>query len=313
MKFERYQSLKRFGTTEVEGIEFGKCYIFPKLDGTNASIWLGYDGHPAFGSRNRQLSLDNDNAGFMAYWCEIARAADPDINDRAINIERLVNFFDAHPDLRLYGEWLVPHSLKTYRSDWWNKFYVFDVMKGDQYLAYDQYAPILEEFGIDYIQPLAEIDNPTYDDLLFRMKNNFYGIEDGKGIGEGIVIKNYGYLNKFGHVCWAKMVSNEFKEKNAKKFGHMKTEGADMVELQIAEKYVTEALVDKTYAKIENENGGCFEAKFIPQLLNRCFYDVVNEDIWEAIKEHKNPVINFKTLQSACYAQVKKHSKLFAG
>ncbi|WP_294402419.1 hypothetical protein [uncultured Clostridium sp.] len=39
MNFERYMSLKRFGNIEVEGIENGKCYIFPKLDGTNASCW----------------------------------------------------------------------------------------------------------------------------------------------------------------------------------------------------------------------------------------------------------------------------------
>ena len=40
MKFEKYQHVERFGTSEVEGIELGRTYVFPKLDGTNASVWL---------------------------------------------------------------------------------------------------------------------------------------------------------------------------------------------------------------------------------------------------------------------------------
>lgn len=68
MEFERYLSLKRFGTDEVEGIELGECYIFPKLDGTNASTWLEEDDLMA-GSRNRTLGeeSDKDNAGFCKW------------------------------------------------------------------------------------------------------------------------------------------------------------------------------------------------------------------------------------------------------
>jgi len=34
MEFRKYQHIERFGTDEVDGIEFGKCYIFYKIDGT---------------------------------------------------------------------------------------------------------------------------------------------------------------------------------------------------------------------------------------------------------------------------------------
>ena len=40
MTFRRYQHLERFGTTEVQNIELGECYIFPKIDGTNSSVWI---------------------------------------------------------------------------------------------------------------------------------------------------------------------------------------------------------------------------------------------------------------------------------
>ena len=39
-EFIRYMHVEKFNTAEVEGIEIGTCYVFPKLDGTNASLWV---------------------------------------------------------------------------------------------------------------------------------------------------------------------------------------------------------------------------------------------------------------------------------
>ena len=63
--FVKYQHIERVGTSGVRDIEFGRCFIFPKIDGTNASCWKK-DGEICGGSRNRKLSLENDNAGFYA-------------------------------------------------------------------------------------------------------------------------------------------------------------------------------------------------------------------------------------------------------
>ena len=63
--FPKYQHIERFGTSEVEGIEYGECYIFPKIDGTNSSLWIGNDGTLKAGSRKRELSIEKDNAGFL--------------------------------------------------------------------------------------------------------------------------------------------------------------------------------------------------------------------------------------------------------
>lgn len=38
MEFKQYQHIQRVGTSSVEGLLKGKCYITPKIDGTNASI-----------------------------------------------------------------------------------------------------------------------------------------------------------------------------------------------------------------------------------------------------------------------------------
>ena len=67
MEFKKYQHLERFGTTEVDGIHFGDCYVFPKIDGTNSCVWMGEDGTVQAGSRKRHLTLEADNAGFLEW------------------------------------------------------------------------------------------------------------------------------------------------------------------------------------------------------------------------------------------------------
>jgi hypothetical protein len=73
---------------------------------------------------------------------------------------------------------------------------------------------------------------------------------------------------------------------------------------EIAKKYVTTALCEKVKAKIEIDNDG-FSSKQIPRLLNTVYYDVIKEEIWNFVKEFKNPTINYKTLQHFIFAQVK--------
>lgn len=299
MEFLKYQHVERFGTTETQGIENGMCYVFPKIDGTNSQLWFLQSDDKRFGkllagSRNRQLELDNDNAGFYNW---------------AVKQKNLFDFFSEYPNLRLYGEWLVPHSLKTYKENAWRNFYVFDVMDGENYLPYEEYKELLEPFGIEYIPAICKVENPTYDRLIAQLEKNGYLIEDGKGIGEGIVIKNYNYKNKYGRVTWAKIVTNEFKAK------HQKTQiteikEAKIIEEEICKKYVTKSLIEKEKSKIENENNGDWSSKFIPRLINTVFYCLVKEESWNFVKEFKNPTVDFKRLSYFCTQQIKEQMPL---
>lgn len=289
MEFQKYQHIERLGTTETEGIEFGVCYVFPKIDGSNGSIWLKDNGEIGCGSRNRELTLDNDNQGFMA---------------KVLQDENIKEFLTIYPNLRLYGEWLIPHTLKTYENSAWRKFYVFDVVDNHgNYLKYEIYKTLLEAYGIDYIPPICKITNPTYDKLITQLEKNVYLIEDGKGVGEGIVIKNYDYRNKYGRQTWAKIVRNEFKASHSK---HQITEVKDkkQVESVIVDKYVTESLVTKEFAKIKNETG--WSSKMIPRLLNTVYYNLVKEESWNFVKENKNPQIDFKRLMNLSFLKVKE-------
>lgn len=286
MEFIKYQHLERFGTAETQGIDIGLCYVFPKIDGTNSQLW--WDNGLQAGSRNRHLSIDSDNAGFYNW---------------ALSQDKFEKFFKSHPELRLYGEWLVPHTLKTYNKTAWNNFYVFDVMKGENYLHYENYKAILDEFEIEYIPPICKVENPSYERLINQLEKNGYLIEDGKGTGEGIVIKNYGYVNKFGRQTWAKIVKNEFKAKHAK-CDVTEIKESKIIEQEIVNKFVIDVLVNKEVAKIDLEVG--WSSKQIPRLLNTIFYCLVKEEMWNILKEFKNPTIDFKRLLYFSNARIKE-------
>lgn len=287
--FTKYMHLERIGTSEVEGIEDGLCYVFPKLDGTNASLWM-IDGEIQGGSRNRHLSLESDNAGFLNW---------------AVDQSHINQYLHRNPTHILYGEWLVPHSLKTYRDDAWRRFYVFDVLDTatGALIHYENYKDGLERHGIDYLAPIAQIKNGSLDHFIKALDKNVYMIKDGAGIGEGVVIKNYQWQNKYGRVTWAKLITNAFKEEHAKAMGAAEI-GGKVTEERIVDEFVTSHLVDKVYAKIVNAEEG-WQSKFIPRLLGEVWHDLVTEEMWEIVKKHKNPRIDFGGLQRFCNMKIK--------
>ena len=44
MEFTKYQHIEKLGNRETEGLLDGMCYIFYKIDGTNASVWMDGEG-----------------------------------------------------------------------------------------------------------------------------------------------------------------------------------------------------------------------------------------------------------------------------
>ena len=282
--------VERFGNDEVQGIELGSSYVFPKIDGTNGSVWWSGNKIQA-GSRNRHLTEEKDNAGFFQAVKEMPH---------------VIKFCEDHPNLTLYGEWLVPHSIKYYRDDAWRQFYVFDVYdrEAEKYLHYDQYSAMLEADGIEYLRPMTIIKNATYENFLALLNQNTFLCQEAKGIGEGVVIKNYDFINRFGNQIWAKIVTNSFKEQHTKAMGPSIKDGKKMVEQFIVDEYVTSEFINKVYAKIVNEENG-WRSQYIPRLLNTVYYDLVNEEIWNIVKKTKNPTINFKTLSTLVTLTVK--------
>ena len=293
--FRAYMHIERLGNEEVDGIEDGTVLVFPKIDGTNSSIWV-HNGVTYAGSRKRVLTVGSDNAGFNAW----VFGDDP----AATACRSLVQ----SNGVRLYGEWLVPHTFKGYRDDAWRRFWVFDVAvdrtrekdheRSVEFLSYDEYQPMLEAYGVDYISPLKVVTNGTREDFDTLLEQNHFLLPDGDGVGEGIVLKRYGYENLYGRTTWAKIVRQAFKEAHVREMGAPRLERASLVEASIVDATVTRELVEKTMAKIALQRDATgWRSEFIPQLLGTMFHEVVVEELWEQLKKHRNPVIDFKRLQ----------------
>lgn len=293
-----YMHVERFGTLPTKGIEDGLCYIFPKLDGTNASVWYS-DGEVKTGSRTREVTVESDNAGFAAY-----------VRDN----KDIQEFMNTHTHLRLHGEWLCPHTIKTYVDDAWRKLYVFDIMDQEQnrLLTYPEIVAVLNGYNIDHIPPICTVNDPLPSQLVEIASKNTYLMKEGF-IGEGIVVKRYDFKNFQGETIFAKVIHESFNNGSTRKKTY-KDPTPSVIETAIVEEFVTIHLVDKIMAKICNEKPiPSFEGKDIPKLLNIVFYDLITEETYNFIKRHSLPTINFKKLQTICYDKVKelKRGELF--
>ena len=297
MQYKSYQHIEKLGNKEVEGILKGKCSIQPKIDGTNGVVWLGDDGIIHAGSRRRDLTLDNDNAGFY---------------NTVIKDDNIRKYLLDHKDYYLYGEWLVPHTIRYYHPESWKHFYVFDIFSYDRgYIPYDEYSKELDKYGISYIPEIISIDNPTMEDLTKYLKETKYLIPEDK-MSEGIIIKNYEYRNQYGRCTYAKIVAEEFF--NTKSILRMKNhEAKDKTsEKDIITMMLSEPLIRKEFAKIKLAYPDARRQELIGRTLNTIFHVFIHEELLDYI-EKKKPLINFYYLKKECDERIKEvlRSELF--
>lgn len=289
MKFKRYQHIEKLGSPIPEGIEQGLCYVFSKLDGSNASIWLDDNGDIAVGKRSCQMSVGDEFKGLKAY---------------VESHEGIKKYLQDHPTHRLHGEWLIPHTFRQYKQEAWKELYIFDVRDGDTYINYDAYSVVLAEYNIEYIPCISTIQNGSFEEFSNCLAKSDFLLKEDCSQGEGIVIKNYAYCNKFGNIVWAKLITDEYKAIH--KIKHKYSDDVSKIFEEIfVEEYCTEHLIEKTYAKIAAEKDG-FTNKNIPQLLSTVYHDLIAEETWSFIKKNKNATINFKTLQFLVFKKVKE-------
>lgn len=293
--YTKYQHIEKWGSGEVEGINQGICYLFYKIDGTNACVWYDNEkGTLQFGSRNRQLSLDNDNSNFMRMM-----TSDPKLEPM---VKDLFDFLNNNRNLIVYGEWLVPTNIKRYKDDAWKNFYVFDVYDtlNDSYWNYDDYKKVFDEEypNIKYIPLICKLENPSEEDIKAHL-NETGNYLISTGVGEGIVIKNYDYRNKYGRRTWAKMLTEDFLMNKKENRGSKRVaqEQGETIEREIIKLMTVDHVLKEKAKVMENRGSTTWESKFIPELLNRAFNEFFRDN-WEIIlKKFHNPTINFQTLK----------------
>lgn len=172
-----YKHLSPYPTIKFKGTT--------KLHGTNASVVLYKDGHLEFQSRERVLSLTQDNAGFM-------------LSMMGKNLDFLFEGIEFNDSFAVYGEWCGQGIQKGVAVSQLPKMFVIFACKVDddwvEFTKSDSNQLIFNindfkswEIDIDFNQP--ELSQNQLIDWTLEVENECpvgkqFGVE---GIGEGIV------------------------------------------------------------------------------------------------------------------------------
>lgn len=220
--FKKYPKIHRLGKEEVEGILLGTCEIQEKIDGANAQIWVDKRGEVTCGSRNRELT-----EGFNG------------LVDYVKENQEIKNLLKDHPNYRLYGEWLVRHTI-GYKETAYKKFYLFDITEvkdgeeAEEFKTMEEVYEIATKYNVPTPQHFGTYVNPTEEAL-----KDFVGKSALGEKGEGVVIKNHTFRDKWGNHNYAKIVTEQFKENNAITFGGNNKYSDSYWEMYIVNKYIT--------------------------------------------------------------------------
>lgn len=279
-----YGKIHRLGKEETLGILEGTCAVQEKVDGANVQIWLE-DGVLKMGSRTRILRDEEEFNGFVPYVKE----------HKGIN-----DLLEQMPELRLYGEWLVRHTI-AYKETSYKKFYLFDIW--DDVTQCFVPAEIVREFGERFDIPTVPMhgtfQNPTVEQL-----QEFVGKSEFGDRGEGIVIKNLDFRNSFGELCFGKIVTESFKEDSAVAFGGNNKHSDTYHEVYVVNKYMTLPRVKKIMDKLQSVIEEKLDMKHIPRICNSAYHDMLIEEIWAIQKDV--PKLDLKALQRIAFKKAKQ-------
>ena len=299
MSYRSYTHVLRIDKDEVAGILNGDVVVMPKLDGTNASLFVK-DGVIYAGSRHRQLQEGKDNADFRKSLIEKGEELFPQV----------LNYLSEHPNHIVYGEWLgapgnsFPGHIKSYLNQ---GFFVFDVydLDTESYIPYDIYSSAFDDYD-KLIPVIGKFHNPTREEIEKCLDNTDYNLAPGSK-GEGIVIKNYDFRDKWGNIQIAKIVRDEYlQEKSTKKVVAGNNEEA------FVNKFCTDAFMSKCQAKVmtilgmeEWENN----KKTIGMFLNLCLNDLMEEEFWGFFRKKKGEV-NLSVISHLTFTVARSYLKL---
>jgi hypothetical protein len=284
MNFKKYPKVHRLGKDETDGILIGTVHVEEKLDGSNVQIWME-EGELQFGTRNQRITEGFN--GFVDY-CK---------NDEAI-----AKFFeDTGEDYRLYGEWLVRHTI-SYNETAYKQFYLFDITlrepelgeeEREKFLEREVVKQLAEEFGFKTPQYHGSWTNPTEEDMQTIM--GLAGLSALGEEGEGVVLKNEEFRDKFGNQNYAKIVTEKFKENNGITFGGNNKHSDTYWEMWIVNKYMTLARITKVMQKLQPQIDEKLDLQHIPRITKTAYHDMLTEEIWEISKKAGD--VNFKSLK----------------
>lgn len=267
MTCKKFVDISRFKTSYMDGFRKGDFIVVQeKIDGANAAIRT--DGTNVYAqSRKNILSADNTLRGFYEFV-------------QALDKERVIEVLG--DDIILFGEWLVPHSVK-YPEDKYQKFYAYDAycISTQRYLPQGNVKELAEKLGLPCVHTFYAGAFNGWEEITPLVGKTAMGGE----YGEGVVVKNQTRLlegvkmdNKLPP--YVKIVCEKFTETK----GHRDVKPVDPAAVAEAERQKSLVATIVTPARIE-------------KLINK----MVDEDIIPYEWDEKNMGTIAKHLGKAVY------------
>jgi hypothetical protein len=282
MIHKSYWKIHSIDKEECEWILNWQCVIQEKIDWANLSVWRTND--------------------WIFVWSRTQIVGTPEIKTW---FRWAVEYINNHPwtlqlfdyledklltdDIRIYWEWLVAHTITDYNKEAYNHFYLFDIEIWWKRLPPVLVKTLAKDFWFKYPEVFEVINNPT----LEKIKEYVWKttLKDSWKWGEGVVIKNISFINKFGNAVYAKIVCDNFKESNQIVFTNWNKKDN---ELDIVSKYCDLERVKKIINKIEQNDWVDINKSHIAKILWLVFYDIITE---EANNIAKKWVVDFDRLR----------------
>lgn len=265
---KHYSDVIRYGHKTTQGMfNVGDPIVIQeKLDGANASFRRVGDKILAF-SRKTQLNAENNLRGFYE-WTQ------------TLDAKSLIE------DCPYFGEWSCRHKIDYGEN--LNKFYMYDIYSPEKqkYLDFDIVKSEAGRLGLNLIPVLYEGPFVSFEHL-----QSFVGKSEvaPEGVeGEGIVVKNHAYTNRYGDQLFVKLVTDSFREIQSQKAP--KDPNFVSQEQAIVETVLTKARVEKLLHKLVDE--GVLDEQFgiedmgliLKHLGTRVYEDIVKEE-YDTIKD----------------------------
>lgn len=271
-EIKKYTDIIRYGKKETEDVLKKGDYITitEKMDGANASFRIDETNPLGVScySRNKPLNAENTLGGFYNW-----------VVNNIVPIKDKLN-----PNYIYYGEWMNPHKVK-YKEEIYKEFYMFSIWDSYKYLHDDIVKFEAKRLNIKTVDYFYEGEFISLEHLMSFVGKSNLTLEPNTG--EGIVIKNVSYFDKYCKQCFVKLVSDKFTE--------VKKQKVPKADKSMIEGYVelmsvlTQARVDKILYKIVDEGIVSDDDICIENMSN--LLKITNRLVYEDILKEESDII----------------------
>lgn len=292
----KFPKIHAIGDDENEGILNELVVVESKIDGGSFRCrYIPEQCKLIYGSRNNILPDDTN----INQWIAIRSYKKAFENYKE-------NFI---PDVIYYSESLQKHTIQYDNIPDTVGYDILD-LNTMQFYPWRKAKASFEAIGISFIHVHFEKHGKdiTIGDLYELIKQSPYRVS-GKP-DEGVVIKCYNKLNKYNRVLWAKLVTDDFKEKNRAVFGESGQPKKQLKEneIKIADQYLNDRRFEKAVLYFKDSDN-TIGMELMPVLYRYLMKDVLSEHILSISDDYSS--INFKELGKIIAARTAQKLKSY--